>query len=56
MTNTVAVAPHSNEKVEQKTSYSSLTRRITALKSPGDLLQTAPTINPPALVPRAAVN
>jgi len=32
------------------------TRRIAALKSPGDLLQTAPSINPPALVPRAAVN
>ena len=32
------------------------TFRITALKSPGDLLQTAPTINPPALVPLAAVN
>ena len=35
---------------------SSLTLRITALNNSGDLLQTAPTINPPALVPRAAVN
>ena len=45
------------QKQQHTTFYkSSLTLRITALNNSGDLLQTAPTINPPALVPRAAVN
>ena len=55
--NNLSLKKKQRQKQQHTTFYkSSLTLRITALNNSGDLLQTAPTINPPALVPRAAVN